>query len=89
MWACPRCGRSFASRNQAHACAAPGDLDQHFIRAAPGVRATFDAVLAAVSVLGPVQVLAEKTRIALQVRMSLAPRPAGPRRLPRPPPPAP
>ena len=72
MWACPRCGRSFASRNQAHACAALGDLDQHFIRAAPQVRATFDAVLAAVSAMGPVQVLPEKTRIALHVRMSFA-----------------
>ena len=72
VWACPRCGRSFASRNQAHACAALGDLDQHFIRAAPPVRATFDAVLAAVSAIGPVQVLAEKTRIALHVRMSFA-----------------
>ena len=72
MWACPRCGRSFASRNQAHACAALGDLDHHFIRAAPPVRATFDAVLAAVSAMGPVQVLAEKTRIALHVRMSFA-----------------
>jgi hypothetical protein len=77
MWACPRCGRSFASRNQAHACAAPGDLDQYFIRAAPGVRATFDAVLAAVSVPGPVQVLAEKTRIAWQVRLSFAAFPPG------------
>ena len=35
-------------------------------------RATFDAVLAAVSGLGRVQVLAEKTRIALHVRMSFA-----------------
>jgi hypothetical protein len=40
MWTCPSCGRSFASRNQSHACAA--------------------------------LVLAEKTRIALQVRMSFA-----------------
>jgi hypothetical protein len=72
MWACPRCGRSFANRNQAHACAALGDLDQHFIRAAPQVRATFDAVLTAVSAMGPVQVLPEKTRIALHVRMSFA-----------------
>jgi hypothetical protein len=72
MWACPECGRSFASRNQVHTCAALGDLDRHFARASPQVRATFDAVLAAVSALGPVQVLAEKTRIALQVRMSFA-----------------
>jgi hypothetical protein len=43
MWACPECGRSFASRNQAHACAALGELDQHFTRADPQVRATFGA----------------------------------------------
>ena len=62
MWACPECGRSFASRNQAHACAALGDLDHHFARASPQVRTTFDTVLAAVAVLSPVEVLAEKTR---------------------------
>ena len=39
MWACPECGRSFASRNQAHTCAALGDLDRHFARASPQVRA--------------------------------------------------
>jgi len=72
MWTCPECGRGFASRNQVHTCAALGDLDRHFARASPQVRATFDAVLASVSALGPVQVLPEKTRIALQVRMSFA-----------------
>jgi len=72
LWACPRCGRSFASRNQVHTCAPLGDLDRHFVRASPAVRATFDRVLAAVSGLGPVTVLPEKTRIALQVRMSFA-----------------
>lgn len=72
LWICPRCARTFANRNQAHTCAPLGSLDQHFAHAAPGVRATFDAVLAAVSALGPVQVLAEKTRIALHVRMSFA-----------------
>ena len=72
MWTCPSCGRSFASRNQSHTCAALGDLDRHFARANPQVRATFDAVLACVRAIGPVQVLAEKTRIALQVRMSFA-----------------
>jgi len=72
MWACPRCGRSFASRNQVHTCAPLGDLDRHFTHASPAVRATFDRVLAAASSLGPVTVLPEKTRIALQVRMSFA-----------------
>jgi hypothetical protein len=72
MWTCPECGRSFATRNQTHTCTALGDLDRHFARASPPVRAAFDAVLAAVSALGPVRVLPEKTRIALQVRMSFA-----------------
>jgi Domain of unknown function (DUF5655) len=62
----------FASRNQTHTCAPLGDLDRHFARTAPPVRATFDRVLAVVSGLGPVVVLPEKTRIALQARMSFA-----------------
>ena len=68
MWSCPDCGRSFANRNQSHACAPLGNLDQHFAHAAPGVRAAFDRVLAAVSAFGPVEVLPEKTRIALHIR---------------------
>jgi hypothetical protein len=72
MWECAKCGRIFASRNQAHTCAALGNLDRHFAGSVPDVLATFDAALAEVSALGPVQVLAEKTRIALQVRMSFA-----------------
>ena len=72
MWACPRCGRTFASRNQAHACAPLGDLDAHFAGRSPVVRATFDRVLAVVAGFGPVEVLPEKTRIALHARMSFA-----------------
>jgi hypothetical protein len=72
MWDCPGCGRSFANRHQVHTCAQLGDLDRHFAGADPNVRAAFDQVLAVVSAFGPVQVLAEKTRIALQVRMSFA-----------------
>jgi hypothetical protein len=72
LWLCPRCARTFANRNQAHACAPLGSLDRHFAHATPAVRATFDAVLTAISALGPVEVLAEKTRIALHVRMSFA-----------------
>ena len=72
MWTCPRCGRGFASRNQVHTCAPLGELDRHFTHASPLVRATFDEVLAAVAAVGPVDVLPEKTRIALQVRMSFA-----------------
>ena len=72
MWACGRCGRTFANRNQAHTCAPLGDLAAHFAGRSPVVRATFDRVLAVVAGFGPVQVLPEKTRIALHARMSFA-----------------
>ncbi|GAA3632385.1 DUF5655 domain-containing protein [Microlunatus ginsengisoli] len=72
LWHCPHCGRTFANRNQNHTCAPLGDLDRHFEGKDPAVRQSFDAVLAVVDALGPVEVLAEKSRIALHVRMSFA-----------------
>jgi hypothetical protein len=72
MWTCPRCGRTFAVRNQTHTCAPLGDVESHFARSQPPVREAYEAALAAVRRLGPVEVLAEKTRIAWQVRMSFA-----------------
>ena len=72
MWQCARCGRSFANQNQVHTCAPLGDLADHFAYASSDVRAAFDQVVAAVSALGPVEVLPEKSRIALHVRMSFA-----------------
>jgi len=72
LWVCPACGRTFANRNQSHTCAALGSVDAHFAGCEPTVRATFDAVLAAVRGCGPVEVLPERTRIALHVRMSFA-----------------
>jgi hypothetical protein len=72
MWTCPLCGRTFANRNQSHTCARLGEIDQHFSRSTPAVRATFERALAVVSALGPVDVLPEKSRIALHARMSFA-----------------
>jgi len=72
VWTCPRCGRTFANRNQSHTCRPLGKLDQHFTGKDPAVRETFDRVLNAVRRIGPVEVLPEKTRIALHVRMSFA-----------------
>ena len=72
MWRCPSCGRQFANLRQTHTCAPLGDLDRRFAGSAPQVRETFDRMLAVLRELGPVTVLAEKTRIALQVRMSFA-----------------
>ena len=71
LWRCPTCGRPFANRNQSHACGV-GDLDALFARAEPSVRATFDRVVEAARRCGPLDVVPEKTRVALQVRMSFA-----------------
>lgn len=72
LWRCPECGRTFANPNQSHTCAPLGDLARHFDGKDAAVREAFDAVLAVVNALGPVAVLAEKSRIALHGRMSFA-----------------
>jgi hypothetical protein len=72
MWVCSACGRTFANRNQTHTCAALTDLERHFAGVDTAVRDTFERILAVVRAAGPVTVLAEKTRIALHVRMSFA-----------------
>ncbi|HJU69450.1 MAG TPA: DUF5655 domain-containing protein [Gemmatimonadaceae bacterium] len=71
LWRCERCGRAFANRNQTHACGRH-DLDHHFAGKSPRIRALFDAVVAAIREIGPVEILPEKTRIAFHVRMSFA-----------------
>jgi len=72
MWTCLGCGRTFANRNQTHACAPLGDLDRLFTGCAPAVRECFERVLLAARRAGPLTVLPERTRIAFQVRMSFA-----------------
>ena len=69
LWTCPKCGRSFANRNQTHTCAPLRSLEEAFADTDPAVRLAFDRILAQV---GPVTVLPEKTRVALAVRMSFA-----------------
>ena len=72
LWRCPVCGRTFANRHQTHTCAPLGEVDRHFDHSAPAVRAAFDRIVAVVEGFGPFEVLAERTRIALHVRMSFA-----------------
>ena len=48
------------------------DLDSHFERSTPDVRAAFDAFLAAASRAGPVIVNATVSRISIQARMRFA-----------------
>ena len=71
LWVCPRCERSFANRNQSHACGRH-DLEHHFRNKLPAIRALYERFASVVASLGPVKVLPEKTRIAFQVRMSFA-----------------
>ena len=71
LWTCPRCGRSFANRNQSHFCS-DVKVEAHFAGRDPQVVATFKRLLAVARTSGPVTVLPEKTRIAFQVRMSFA-----------------
>jgi hypothetical protein len=65
MWTCPRCGRSFANRNQAHACG-PLDLDRHLTGKDPEVVAIFRRLVELAERNGPVTVLPQKTRIAFR-----------------------
>jgi hypothetical protein len=68
VWRCPDCGQSFVTRNMPHSCAVR-DLDEHFARAAPGLRAVFDALLEAA---GPVTVNATRSRVTFQTRIRFA-----------------
>src|ERR1043166_6698075 len=70
LWICGECGRSFANLNQTHTYAALGDLERHFAKRPPELRALFDALAQAVSACGPAEVLPEKTHIAFHRRMS-------------------
>jgi hypothetical protein len=70
LWRCPTCGQTFVTRNLPHSCHVVA-LDAHFADA-PGMRAVFDAYLAAAELNGPVTVNATKSRVSLQVRMRFA-----------------
>ncbi|MGZ8871366.1 MAG: DUF5655 domain-containing protein [Pyrinomonadaceae bacterium] len=69
LWPCPKCGRSFANRNQTHSCSNV-TLQSHFKGKSEKARELFDNLVALIKKSGPVKVLPEKTRIAFQVRMS-------------------
>ena len=48
------------------------DVERHFAGCDPAVRAAYERVVAAARAAGPLEVLPEKTRIALHARMSFA-----------------
>jgi hypothetical protein len=71
MWTCPRCGRSFANRNQFHTCE-PLDPAHQLAGRSPEVVAIYRRLVELAERNGPVTVLPQKTRIAFHVRMSFA-----------------
>jgi Domain of unknown function (DUF5655) len=71
LWTCPDCGRSFANRNQTHACGVQS-LDVHLKGKSDAVVATYERLIEAAKRNGPLEVIPEKTRIALATRMSFA-----------------
>ena len=71
LWVCPECRASFTTRNQWHSCGA-FDLDPLFARSQPHVRDLFDEFVRCAEARGPLSVIPQKSRIALQVRMRFA-----------------
>lgn len=71
MWGCPRCGRRFASRHQAHSCGRVTE-QMHLARATPRVAALYRKFKRMVMRCGPSAPHAVKTRIAFCARMTFA-----------------
>ena len=55
-WTCPACSRLFARRRQSHECAPALGLDEYFSTGPEWERPVFEAVLAHLESLGPMQV---------------------------------
>jgi len=68
LWKCPKCGKTFVTRNLWHSCRR-GDLDALFESCGPSVRDLYEGVLAAVRRCGPITVNPLKSAISLQVRV--------------------
>jgi Domain of unknown function (DUF5655) len=72
LWTCPRCGRRFAARGQVHTCAPPGRLEDHLAGRPAEIAAIVAAVIERARGHGPLIVVPERSRIALQARMTFA-----------------
>ncbi len=66
-WKCPRCGRTLPSRNQMHICSRL-TLEGALEGKSPKAVGLFRKVLAMARGFGPVEIVPQKTRIALQAR---------------------
>jgi len=71
LWRCSRCGARFTTRNQQHSCGV-FDIDALFAGRDPIVRRLFDRFVEVARASGPLTVVPQRSRIALQVRMRFA-----------------
>jgi len=71
LWTCPECGHRFVTKNMWHSCS-NYTLDHHFDSASPNVRATFARFVALIEKRGPIEVIPQKTRIAIQAKVRFA-----------------
>jgi 16S rRNA G1207 methylase RsmC len=71
LWTCPQCGHRFTTRNTWHSCGTV-PIEALFTRSAPHVRRLFERLVEIAESSGPVTVIAQKSRIVLQVRMRFA-----------------
>lgn len=71
LWTCPSCGHRFVSANIWHSCTKV-TLDEAFARTTPEARAAFDRFVELVERCGPIEVIAQKTRIVIMGRVRFA-----------------
>jgi hypothetical protein len=70
LWTCPSRGHQFVTANIWHSCT-KRTLDEAFARSTPDARAAFDRFVE-LQRCGPVEVIAQKTRIVINARVRFA-----------------
>ncbi len=71
LWTCPRCEHRFVTANIWHSCSRHS-LDEAFERSTNEARAAFERYVEIVAQCGPVEVIAQKTRIVIMGRVRFA-----------------
>ena len=71
LWACPRCGRRFANRNQTHSCGR-WSVDAFLAGQDAGARTLYGRFAELACAVGKVTVAPAKTRVGFQARMIFA-----------------
>lgn len=71
LWTCPRCEHRFVSANIWHSCTRH-TLDEAFAKSTAEARAAFDRYAELVAACGPIEVIAQRSRIVIMGRVRFA-----------------